>query len=211
MDFSDALKALKEGKKVRRQSWNSGSYLFYGTKEQYGKEQLLLYSCNENGSHCGIYGISNREVFADDWEILPEIPKVKLFRSKDILFICPKCQSQQEHLVYVEDKPDTIHECRFCGQKFKFSNLDEMKKMFYKIDFEKYNELPVFPNQDENYVLWNEFIKTIGKAQDLIENKVYKNTSDFYINLPSLKIDKTLKPGELSIKKIDNNRVCLEF
>ena len=173
MDFSDALKALKEGKKVRRQSWNSGSYLFYGTKEQYGTEQLLLYSCNENISHCGIYGISNREVFAEDWEILPDIPKVKLFQSKEIHFICPKCQSQQEHLVYVEDKADEIHECRFCGHKFTFSNLDEMKKMFYGSCSLKTNQLSDFISLSD--------IKTKEEAERIVDKLVSEfNNSNGY-------------------------------
>lgn len=78
-----------------------------------------------------IWEISSHDLMADDWEIVEDILECKLFRSKEIRYTCPKCEREHEQLVYPEDRSETIHECHHCGQKFRFSNLEEMKKMYY--------------------------------------------------------------------------------
>ena len=61
MDFSDALKAMKEGKKVRHPGMSKGTYyLSDGTKIKYAASDRNIITAMP----------SNFEVMKDDWEVV---------------------------------------------------------------------------------------------------------------------------------------------
>ncbi len=84
MDFSEALKLLKQGKKVKRKSWNkqfiylvSGStftvnrkplneFFEEGTKVSYNSH---IDACFDDGT-LGVFTLSHRDIFAEDWELV---------------------------------------------------------------------------------------------------------------------------------------------
>ena len=77
MKFEEAIKFLKEGKKIRRNnpSWlNSINYIFLG-RDIYGAPKIRL-KYLEGGPE--IYIICSSDLKADDWEIIKEPKKVKL-------------------------------------------------------------------------------------------------------------------------------------
>jgi len=129
MNFSAALEAMKAGKKVSRPSKSFETYRIgqFPLDEPGTKTDIIA----ENGIFKKISVFGSEGILAEDWEIEDEYPKVKLFRSKDIYYQCPKCRRISEQLVYPEDNPDEIKTCRHCRHEFKFSNLEEMKTMYY--------------------------------------------------------------------------------
>ena len=69
MDFGEALKAFLAGKKIRRASWEKSTYMILGTKDQYGKEIIIIYSKCYNREYLDTSAIFYLpDVLADDWE-----------------------------------------------------------------------------------------------------------------------------------------------
>jgi len=179
MDFSKALEALKAGKKVTRPVFNGKSL----TKCKLLDVFEFEYEIKE-------YKLSCCDVLAEDWVIIEDIPEIKLFRSKEIRLECPKCGRESEQIVYQEDKKETIHECRYCGQKYRFSNLDEMKQMYYGDNKQKsfedllkeYNLLDIWKYEtkkvleaDDVWVSWSNYTKEEAKR---IVDKTIKDYED---------------------------------
>jgi len=130
MKFYEVQPALEEGKKIRRQS-NPDVIIYMGKINTFDGTRIpsLMREKDGDPSHSDIYG--RIELFADDWEIVEDIQEVELFMPKKVRYTCPKCKRESEQLIYPEDKPETVHECRHCGQKYRFKNIDEMKDMLY--------------------------------------------------------------------------------
>lgn len=66
-DFSEALRRMKEGKKVRRKTWDEGLYIYFVAKKS------LLYLIDESEKQKIWYNtfeefFSTEDVFAIDWE-----------------------------------------------------------------------------------------------------------------------------------------------
>ena len=66
-DFSEALRRMKEGKKVRRSEWDKGLYIYFVAKKS------LLYLIDESEKlkiWYNTFGVffSTEDVFATDWE-----------------------------------------------------------------------------------------------------------------------------------------------
>ena len=76
MNFSEALKFLKQGKKIRRSDFIKGWYLHIGCSNllnKDGKVDIDIY-CNHDKDDCiGIpYKLAALEILADDWEVIDE-------------------------------------------------------------------------------------------------------------------------------------------
>lgn len=66
-DFSEALRRMKEGKKVKRKEWDKGMYIYFVAKRS------LLYLIDESEKQKILYNtfdefFSTEDVFATDWE-----------------------------------------------------------------------------------------------------------------------------------------------
>lgn len=61
MDFSDVVKALKEGLQARREGWGIDSYIVIEDGE------LCIYNDNINE---GIWDIESEDVLATDWDLV---------------------------------------------------------------------------------------------------------------------------------------------
>ena len=66
-DFSEALRRMKEGKKVRRREWSKGVYIYFVMKKSF------LYCIDENDGQKIWYNnfeefFSMEDVLATDWE-----------------------------------------------------------------------------------------------------------------------------------------------
>ena len=66
-DFSEALRRMKEGKKVKRKEWDKGIYIYFVAKRS------LLYLIDESGRQKIWYNnfeefFSMEDVLATDWE-----------------------------------------------------------------------------------------------------------------------------------------------
>jgi Protein of unknown function (DUF2829) len=109
MNFEDALKALKEGKKVRRK----GKAEYIIIEDIKPDPQLTLVDIRGHG-YTSAYLIANRDILADDWEIVKDITKVPVHYYIE----CPSCRnrfeiSKQLHL----NCEDTF--CVFCRKCLK--------------------------------------------------------------------------------------------
>ena len=127
MKFYEVQPALEAGKKITHHNLR-GKFISIEKEEANIFGKTLVLTISDHLRKFG-YSLDTFDLFADDWEIIEDIPEVKLFRSKEILYKCPKCERTSEKIVYSEDKPKTIHECHYCGQKFRFWNLEEMKNI----------------------------------------------------------------------------------
>jgi hypothetical protein len=67
MNFSEALEALRNEKKVRRHVWSEEVYLFYDP------DRSIIIDTWTNQ----LYDPTQTEVLADDWEIVEDIPEAK--------------------------------------------------------------------------------------------------------------------------------------
>lgn len=111
MDFSDALKALKEGKKIRRKTYDDGYWL--EIKEMYisgcagGKVKHLNYT---NGNKYEYVTISITDILADNWDIF-ELPKQVPVKKKTVEYItCSNCGKDIE----LEKTWDAVR-CKHCN------------------------------------------------------------------------------------------------
>lgn len=129
MKFYEVQPALEAGKKITHHNLR-GKFISIEKEEANIFGKTLVLTISDHSREIG-YSLDMFDLFADDWEIVEDILECKLFRSKEIRYTCPKCEREHEQLVYPEDRSETIHECHHCGQKFRFSNLEEMKKMYY--------------------------------------------------------------------------------
>lgn len=87
MYFTDALEAMIDGNVVQRKGYFPLLYEDGKIKRKY------------EGKLVEIDELSVESILSHEWEIVEDIQKIKLFRSKDIYFICPKCHRYQEQLV----------------------------------------------------------------------------------------------------------------
>jgi hypothetical protein len=126
MDFGDALKAIKEGKKVRRVS-NPNVILYKGEIGQFfSTETLPSLIREENGKweHSDLYG--RRELFGDDWEIVEDVP-AKTDRKeihKTFSQLCEKANSQIQNKF---DKQDSDIRLLFNRVTFLESRVDVLE------------------------------------------------------------------------------------
>ena len=67
MDFSEALKALKEGRMIRRPSWNC-CYL----KIMHGNIVWFYPNFTRKYRKYNPAPLSEEEIMADDWEVVPD-------------------------------------------------------------------------------------------------------------------------------------------
>lgn len=63
MLFEDALKAMREGKKVQRSTWK---------RAHYHMKPCLF---NENGTIREGYDLSTEDLLADDWAVIDDMPQ----------------------------------------------------------------------------------------------------------------------------------------
>lgn len=106
MDFSETLKALKAGKKVKLPEFEECTYLELKNDDYYIKYK--------SGSIKNDFSaIPIRYTLAEDWEIVNDIPEVKLRSSE--YFICPGCQ----HINYGFYLDDGVSTCKNCGKIVK--------------------------------------------------------------------------------------------
>lgn len=174
MDIGEAIKALKEGKKIRRAS-NPNVILYVDKIGQFfTTDTIPSLIREENGEwrHSDLYG--RLELFAEDWEVIEDIPKIKLQRSTEAYYECPKCKRTDSIIVYIENvhNNDTLHECRYCGQKFNLINLKEAYDWGQNKDYD---------NTLTEYKQWLEItIKDFDDSiQKYLKDKQYKRAGDF--------------------------------
>lgn len=127
MKFYEVQPLLEAGKRIRL-PYMKGFLILDERFDAQPKIRYILNGCSTN--HC----ISENELLAEDWEIVDDIPEIQLFQSKEIRYSCPKCGRESEQIVYPEDKTTAVHKCHYCGQKFRFKNLEEMKEIYYDMD-----------------------------------------------------------------------------
>ena len=75
MDFSEALKLLKQGATIRRESWSGNKRIFLMT----ACVDLAIVShigiVTKNNT-CGVYTATNCDILADDWQVYDRIKKL---------------------------------------------------------------------------------------------------------------------------------------
>ena len=66
MDFSDALKLLKQGATIRMASWSGSKriVLMHGSKDLAILPHIGIVTKNNT---CGVYTATNCDILADDW------------------------------------------------------------------------------------------------------------------------------------------------
>ena len=139
MDFGKALEAMKAGKKARRTTWNHSGKLSIGSKEQFGKELFVWYNSERNSNSYGIHPIDTSEILADDWEIIEDIPKVKIETSIEEYYVCPKCK--KSNIYWPSMERDNIHACVQCGKKMELYREDKKEENGCVRDPDTYNIL----------------------------------------------------------------------
>jgi len=197
MDFSRALEELKKGKKVTK---NTQRFSYLKVVPTVAELKRISSFDKNNDIIDEVWSASTVDFFSNDWEIIEEIPEVELHRSIELYFNCPKCSETQEQLIYPEDDKHEVKECRFCGQKFRFSNLEEMKKMYYEIA--KREEYEAFLKKIE---IGKPVITTIKYAEKFGE------LPEFYLKFPSLDIDTLLKPAIFRVISSTPEQTTIEF
>jgi len=68
MNFSDALSRTKEGLKIIRRDWDSSQHLNVVT----GPDGEPLIALTEVRTDITAWITTNRDLFADDWEVVPD-------------------------------------------------------------------------------------------------------------------------------------------
>ena len=83
MDFGDALKQVKEGKKACRTGWNGKRMFIYLVSQplSFKHEQIsgnmrrdfnpAIAMCTADGTHCIGWLASQADMLADDWILVP--------------------------------------------------------------------------------------------------------------------------------------------
>lgn len=73
MDFGDAIRALKQGKKVQRRGWNGkGMWLHLQRPDAHSKMSLpYIYMCTVQGDLVP-WLASQTDVLSEDWEVVEE-------------------------------------------------------------------------------------------------------------------------------------------
>jgi len=112
MNFSEALEAMKAGKKVIRSSKSFETYIIgqFPLDEPGTKTDIIA----ENGFFKKISVFGSEGILAEDWEVVDEYPKVKLH------FKCPRCNQNSEFekkFLLVDPKGRDIIECEHCKNK----------------------------------------------------------------------------------------------
>lgn len=114
MKFYEVQKALEEGKKIRRKGMS---------KNEYFKLDTEIYSTLTIGTLVRVdcipircinkYRLTDDDLFADDWEIIEDIPEVKLEYKP--YFRCPTCDFDNTNFAYYK----AGWTCKKCGQVVK--------------------------------------------------------------------------------------------
>lgn len=94
MDFGEALKAMKSGKKIRRSTWTDGAYLILGTEEQYGKEIFNYHSNGQDIDCIESMTIWTDALLAEDWEVIEDLQEVNVITETVEYYICPVCKNK---------------------------------------------------------------------------------------------------------------------
>ena len=116
MDFSETLKALKAGQKVKLPEFEEGTYLELKNDNYYIKY-------NSGSIRNYFSAIPIWYTLAEDWEIVEDIPEVKLERN--FTFFCPNCQTHRVlQQLKIPDFEKEVVTCGNCGTKVKFTNSD---------------------------------------------------------------------------------------
>lgn len=123
MDFSDALKALKEGKKVIRKSFGVHSIEMIKNVDSLKGTSYSL-ALFYNSKMIADYEVSNADLFAKDWEIFE--PKKVQVKTKTVEYItCPNCGEdiQVEHA-------NKLVLCKYCKSEIQLEReltVEEVK------------------------------------------------------------------------------------
>lgn len=99
MDFSNALDALKKGKKVSRAGWNGKGLSVQIQRPDANSKMSLPYLFIEypNGQRCPWHA-SQTDILAEDWNVIPEF-KLDQPNGKKPLYAY---KHQRGHTVYLE-------------------------------------------------------------------------------------------------------------
>ena len=75
MDFSEALKLLKQGVTIRRASWSGNKRIFLmpGCVDLAILPHIGIVTKNNT---CGVYTATNCDILADDWQVYDRIKKL---------------------------------------------------------------------------------------------------------------------------------------
>jgi transcription elongation factor Elf1 len=202
LNFGEALETAKNGMKIRRPDFVDGVYWYWDGKE------MKTHDNNDKFNGGWFSAFPARHVYAEDWEIIEDLPKVKIYRSNDTYYECPKCHKTDEIIVYSEDikNKGTLRECRFCGQKFNIINSDEF---YNKEPNEEVKPIPNLKGAEHFLKLLHNYGPTTCTIKYREEPKI--DYSKFWqidskepikLSLPSLKIDTTLNLRDIYIRSI---------
>lgn len=120
MKLYEVFPALEDGKKIKRQNW-SGNYVVL--------DGQLRRVFDFQGSETFI--ITKENLFAEDWEIVEDIPEVEVHVNIERYYYCPKC----DHGVPIFSDTERA-KCNRCGQEVKLKRPEEPKKLLTPYDIE---------------------------------------------------------------------------
>jgi len=125
MNFSEALEAMKAGKKVIRPSKSFETYRIgqFPLDEPGTKTDIIA----ENYFFKKLSVFGSEEILAEDWEIVDEYPKVEI----ETYFKCPCCQKRSvfdKKFLLVDPEGREIVECRYCKNKVEIVKVDHGTK-----------------------------------------------------------------------------------
>lgn len=112
MNFGDAFKALKEGKKVRRPYMKHFNLQIAKVSDSHENVKFneTLIACSED-DNITRFTIPNEDIIAEDWEIVDEIPDVEVKTATVEYYICPSCKTKVTVYNY-----QLVRECGYCGK-----------------------------------------------------------------------------------------------
>lgn len=139
MDFSDALKALKEGKKVRRQSFRD-HYIEIIENVDSIKGTSYSLAIFQNSKLIADYEVTNADLFAKDWDIFE--PKKVIVKTKTVEYItCSNCKKD------IEVSPNTKKViCDSCKNEMILERpmtLEDAISLFNEKYYSNIGELPI--------------------------------------------------------------------
>lgn len=111
MKFYEVQPALEAGKKITHHNLR-GKFISIEKEEANIFGKTLVLTISDHLRKFG-YSLDTFDLFADDWEIIEDIPEVKLRVTE--YFICPSCQ----HKNYGFHLDNGISICDKCGQRVR--------------------------------------------------------------------------------------------
>ncbi len=120
MDFSEALKHIKNGKKVTRKGWNGkGMYVSLVAHEGLCTGELPYLQLNTVDNKRVPWLASQTDLLSDDWEVLEELKSYDnlqaflMFHSKDTKHFSLECVGNAENTIneqlIIEIRPQIIN------------------------------------------------------------------------------------------------------